>query len=97
MLWLLALLACLAPSGPATTGSRSADLALRASEVSRRADVLAERTRTLEGLFDELRAAPPAQREETRARIQAQAEGLRVEAEALRDEVVAIEAAAEVW
>lgn len=97
MFWLLALVACPAPSGPATTGSRSADLALRAGEVSRRADVLAERTRALEGLFDELREAPPEAREAIRVRIQEQAEALGAEAEALRGEVVAIEDAARVW
>lgn len=97
MLWLLALLACPAPSGPATTGSRSADLALRAGEVGRRADVLAERSRALEGLFDELREAPPEGQEAIRVRIQAQAEALQVEAKALQAEVMDIEGAARVW
>ncbi|MDP2313271.1 MAG: hypothetical protein Q8P41_10225 [Pseudomonadota bacterium] len=97
MSWLLLLLACPPPAGPATTGSRSADLALRAGEVGRRADVLAERTRTLEGLFDDLRAAPPDAREPIRASIEVQAEALKVEAESIRDEVVAIEDAARVW
>jgi hypothetical protein len=97
VLWLLALLACSAPPGPATTGSRSADLALRAGEVGRRADVLAERSRALEGLFDELREAPPEAREAIRVQIQTQAEALEIEAEALRTEVVDIEGAARVW
>jgi hypothetical protein len=97
VVWLLLLLACPSASGPAPTGSRSSDLAQRTAEVGRRADVLAERTRALEGLFDELRAAPPGAREQVRAEIQQTAVGLSEEAEAIRDEVEAIEAAARVW
>ncbi|MFN7145140.1 MAG: hypothetical protein ACK4YP_15290 [Myxococcota bacterium] len=94
---LLLLIACATPSGPASTGSRSAVLAQRAAEVSRRADTLAERTRHLEGMFDELRAAPADAREPIRARIAATADELSEEARALRDEVVSIEEDARVY
>ena len=93
------LVACAASGdpGPAPSGSRSADLAQRAAEVSRRADALAERTRDLEGMFDELRAAPEGTRGPIRDRIRARAAELQEESRALRDEVEAIEAAARVW
>ncbi len=94
---LLFLLACPDPAGPAASGSRSSDLALRAGEVSRRADALAESTRDLEGLFDELRAAKGAAREPVRERIQLRAREIQEEAHQLRDEVVAIEDAARVY
>lgn len=94
---LLLLLACPDPSGPAATGSRSAELAQRAGEVSRQADTLAEATRDLEGLFDELRAAKGADREPIREKIQVRAKELQERAHALRDEVVAIEEAARVY
>lgn len=96
MLLLLAL-ACAEPPGPATSGSRSAELATRAGEVGRKANVLAERTRDLEGLFDELRAAPPEQRDAVRARIHQRAQELFAEAEGLQGEVARIETAAQVY
>ena len=95
----LVLVAC-APSGdpgPAPSGSRSAALAQEAAEVSRRADALAERARDLEGLFDELRAAPVGTRGPIRDRIRERAAELQEEARALRDEVAAIEARARVY
>lgn len=94
LLWLLA---CASETGPAPSGSRSAELALRAGEVGRRADALAERTRELEGLFDQLRATPPGEREAIRARVQEVAAELKTEAVALQDEVEGIEADARVW
>jgi hypothetical protein len=95
---LLLLLACPAPDpGAAPTGSRSAELAQRAAEVGRRADVLAERTREIEGLYDALRAAPFEQRAALRARIRERAEALRDEAVALEDEVERIERSAQVY
>lgn len=97
MPWLLFLLACPSETGPAPSGSRSAALAQRAADVGQRAAVLAERTRTLEGLFDELRAAPPEGREPVRAQIQAISAELQLEARAIRDEVAAIEEAAQVY
>ncbi len=106
MTWPLLLFACTAdygaagdprPVAPAAVGTRSAALAQRAGEVARLADLLAAHTRELEGMFDQLRAATPVEREAIRLRIQARADALREEALVLRDEVVAIEAAAEVY
>lgn len=94
---LLLLLACPDPTGPAATGSRSADLALRAGEVGRRADALAESTRNLEGLFDRLRAAPAVEQEGARSEIRARALEIQTEAHALQDEVGAIEAGARAY
>lgn len=94
---LVLLLACPEPAGPAASGSRSADLAVRAGEVGREAAGLAERTRELEGLFDELRAAPPEGKDAIRARIHARALELRAEAEALQGDVQRIEAGAQVY
>jgi hypothetical protein len=94
---LVLLFACATPTGPAAADSRSAVLAQRAGEVGRRADLLAAHTRDLEGLFDELRAAPPEGREAVRVRILARSHELRDEAHTLRDEVTAIEEAARVY
>lgn len=81
----------------APAGSRSADLSTRTGEVARRADVLAERTRELEGLYDALRAAPEADKARIRGEIRDRADALKEEAEALRDEVTRIEEGARVY
>lgn len=96
-LLLLLLAACGAPPGAAPTGSRSADLATRAGDVSRRAEILAQHTRELEGLFDSLRAAPEEEKTALKERIHARALELREEAQALRDDVVRIEAGAQIY
>jgi hypothetical protein len=95
--WLLLLVACPSPTGPAPSGSRSAALAEQAAAVSRDAEVLANHTRDLEGLFDEMRAAGPGEREAVRARIAARAADLQEEAHALGDQVTAIEEGARVY
>ena len=92
-----ALQACAPSPRPAPEGSRSAELATRAGEVARRAEVLAERTRELEGLYDELRAAPEVDRPAIRARARDRAEQLRLEAEDLQREVARIEQGAQVY
>jgi hypothetical protein len=95
---LLLALACAAPdAGPAPAGSRSADLAQRVANVGTRSEQLAARTRELEGLFDELRAATPEGREAVKARIRERAQGLADEADAIREEVVRIETSARVY
>lgn len=95
---LLLLLACHLPdAGSAPTGSRSAELAQRAAEVGRRADVLAQRTREIEGLYDALRAAPVADRPALRVQIRERAEALRDEAAAIEEEVERIERSAQVY
>jgi hypothetical protein len=95
MWWLL--WACVDGPGPAPSGSRSAELSQRAAEVSRRADALAEATRELEGLYDELHAAPDDQKPAIREAIHTRALRLRDQADALQTEVERIETSALVY
>ena len=93
---LLVLLAC-GGATPAPTGSRSADLSLRAGEVARQSEVLAHRTKELEGLFDTLRAAPVEDRPALRQQIRDHARQLREESDALQEEVRRIEQSAQIY
>ncbi|MFZ5481316.1 MAG: hypothetical protein ACOZNI_31440 [Myxococcota bacterium] len=95
MWWLL--WACVDGPTAAKSGSRSADLSIRAGEVSRRADALANATRELEGLYDQLRAAPDAEKPAIRETIHARARTLRDEALALQEEVERIERSGQVF
>lgn len=96
-MFLLFVLACYRPTGPAPTGSAAAVLAGQTAEVGRKSALLAEHSKSIEGWIDEWRAAPPEQRAEIERRIQARAIELGAEAEALQAEVRGIEAQAEVW
>lgn len=95
--FLLLVLACYRPTGPAPTGSASAVLAGQAAEVGRKAALLAEHSKSIEGWIDEWRAAPVEQQSEIEQKIQVRAVELKAEAEALQAEVHDIEAQAEVW
>jgi hypothetical protein len=96
-MWWWLLVACADGPGPAPSGSRSAELAQRAGDVSRRAEALAEATRELEGLYDALRAAPDDEKPAIRAAIHARALVLRDHADALRDEAERIETSALIY
>ena len=93
---LLLLLACQGPT-PAPSGSRSADLSVRAGEVARQSEVLARRTKELEGLFDTLRSAPVERRPALRQQIREHAVQLREESGALQEEVRRIEQSAQIY
>ena len=97
MLLLALLLGCPSPPGPAPAGSRSAELAARAGDVARRAELLAARTGEIEGWMDEWRAADPTRRGEIEAEIRARAAEVQGEAEDLQRMVQAIEAGAEAY
>lgn len=95
---MLLLLACTPdPPGPASPGSRSAELASRAGEVGRRAAALAGRIQEIEGDVDRWREAPPEQRAAIEASIRERALDAQIEARALQDEVLVLEAGARAW
>lgn len=89
--------ACTPEPGPAATGSRSALLSSRSGEVAREADRVAEHAAAIEGMIDEWRAAPPEQRAEIAARIQAEARRMQDEAHDVQAQVRGIEDGAHVW
>ena len=95
---MLLLLACSPDPGSAPPGSRSAELASRAGVVAREAEAVGLRAQELEGIFDELRAAPtPEARAALIADLRARSKDVAEQARQVRDDVGAIEAGAEVF
>ncbi len=94
---LLLILACYRPTGPAPSGSPSAVLAGQTAEVGRKAAVLSQHCKEIEGWIDDWRAAPPEKRAEIEQKIQKRAGELKTEAEALQADERDLEDQARVW
>jgi hypothetical protein len=94
--WLLLLACAQVPDAP-DPSSPSAILATRTGTVGRRAAELSVELKELEGAFDQVKLAPPEERERLVQDIRTRASAARVKAIQLRDEVADIEAAAEVY
>lgn len=94
---LLFLLACARPPDAPDPTSPSAVLATRTGTLGREAAALAVDLQGLEGLFDQVKTAPPEERARLVEEIRTRATAARIEAVKLRDEVADIEAGAEVY
>lgn len=95
MLWLL--VACARPPDAPDPASPSAVLATRTGTLGRQAAALSVELQDMEGLFDQVRTAPPEERARIVEDIRTRAAAARVQAVKLRDAVADIEAAAQVY